>query len=278
MTPHVVYQQSNPSYVVPWNTKATSVLPEMEPFTPQDITEYNELMSRLRQLIGVADSSNMRMLTDAEQTWRQPAIDYITLDLFRIGNQSKPIIFNTYQCYLTETLPKLQRHYETAMKEHFYLGVKIVRGAYIVAESQRALELNYKNPIVSSKVSADSNYNAGVSFLLGEIAKNKKISMVIATHNLGSVIRACQKIREQRLPENHSDIHFAQLKGMADHLTLGLSYTNFNANKLLPYGPVKAVIPYLTRRLQENRDILGGTMVERHLIWKELKNRHFGLF
>ncbi len=145
---------------------------------------------------------------------RQPAIDYIALELFRLVNREKPVIFNTYQCYLKETLPKLQRHYETAVKEHFYLGAKVVRGAYIVSETQRALDHNYTSPVAVSKVVTDAQYNSGVRFLLGEIAKKKKISIMIATHNLGSVIRACQNINELKLPANHPDIHFAQLKGM----------------------------------------------------------------
>ena len=243
-----------------------------------EIQEYNNLMERLNIIVKTAKDNNIKILMDAEQSYRQPAIDYIALELSKKFNKTSPILFNTYQCYLKDTPRKLNNHLDLAKKEKFYLGVKLVRGAYIVSETERAIKMGYINPITSSKIETDHNYNSNVTLLLDRLTnpQNNKIGIVFATHNLESVLWACQKIRQFKLPPDHPNVSFGQLYGMGDYLTYGLNDMNFNANKLIPYGPVKAVIPYLTRRAQENRDVLGGTMTERHLLWLELKNRKFG--
>ena len=279
MSDLLVEKQSNPNLdLSSWESfKATSSSSsKVKQLSSEELNELKELMTRLKDICSVASKNKISILMDAEQTFRQPAIDYLAIELSKTFNRTFPLLYNTYQLYLKETPSKLYKHIELSKKDKFYIGAKIVRGAYIVTESQRAKELGYENPIFDSKMATDDAYNQGVSLLIERIAKQEKIGVVIASHNLESVLWACQKIRQNKLPTDHPNIDFAQLKGMSDYLTYGLAQMNFNVNKLLPWGPVQSVIPYLTRRAIENRDVLGGTNTERLLLWKELKRRNFG--
>jgi len=246
------------------------------PLSPEELKLLNDALTRLSTICEAAQKAKIRLLIDAEQTFRQPAIDYLALYLSRKFNKTEPLVFNTYQMYLKNTKNVLQDHLATAFQEDFFLACKVVRGAYLITETDRANKLGYDNLIYPTKMNTDDSYDKAVSTILEKMAR-QKVAVVVATHNVESVMLACQKARELKIPSNHSNLYFGQLKGMSDQLTYGLAYTKFNACKLLPYGPVSNVIPYLVRRLQENRDIMGGTQVERQLMWSELKRRNFGL-
>ncbi|MOA33248.1 Proline dehydrogenase [compost metagenome] len=82
-----------------------------------------------------------------------------------------------------------------------------------------------------------------------------------------------QLLDEYQVPHNHPHVYFAQLLGMSDNLSFNLSDAGYNVTKYVPYGPVKAVMPYLFRRAQENTSIAGQTSRELGLIIKEKQRR-----
>jgi len=245
-------------------------------FAVLDSNQKKQLLDAYERVVLIckaAENANIGILVDAEQTNRQPAVDFLTLAISQKANKNKAVVYNTYQFYLMDTLQRFQQHMEFAKKEKFHFAAKLVRGAYLQTESKRAAETGKKSLVYSTKIHTDGSYNTGVKLILNKMGENEKVAAMIATHNLESVMRACQQLRELQIPSNHPNVHFGQLFGMADHLTYGLAYLNFNSCKLVPFGEIKTVTGYLTRRLQENRDVLGGTMIERQLLWTELLRR-----
>jgi len=215
--------------------------------------------------------NKIRILIDAEQTYRQPAIDVMAIYLSHKYNVDSPIFYNTYQFYLKRTPDVFLEHKKLAEEGNYFFAAKCVRGAYIPSETARANELKYELPIVDSKEKTDLEYNLHTKMMLAEVQKKKKVALVVATHNMNSCVILSSLIKKENI--NIQNVHFAQLAGMSDHLTIGLSKLGMNSCKLLPFGPVDNVSLYLIRRVQENGSALSGTQLERQLMWKELKRR-----
>ncbi|WP_199121346.1 proline dehydrogenase family protein, partial [Pedobacter sp. ASV28] len=178
-------------------------------------------------------------------------------------------VYNTYQIYRHDKLADLKADYLIAKETGFILGVKMVRGAYMEKERKRALEMGYASPIQPDKAATDRDYNETLRFCVDHI---EQIGFVCGTHNEESSKLLAELIDEKNIPHDHPHVYFAQLLGMSDNLSFNLSDAGYNVAKYVPYGPIKAVMPYLFRRAQENTSVAGQTGRELGLISKE-KNR-----
>ena len=69
------------------------------------------------------------------------------------------------------------------------------------------------------------------------------------------------------------NVHFAQLNGMGDPLSIALATNGVSCLKLVPCGSVNDVLPWLARRMQENSDAFKRTEFEREMISKEIWSR-----
>lgn len=232
--------------------------------------EWDRVRERMYIICEIAAEKNIGVLIDAEESWIQDPVDRLTMEMMEIFNKEKVIVFNTIQLYRHDRLHFLKLSHQIARQQGFLLGVKLVRGAYMEKERERAANLEYDSPIQHDKAGTDSDYNAAVAYCIEHISE---IFVIIASHNEESNLLAARLLDEKGLPHNHAHIHFSQLYGMSDNITFNLSKEGFNVSKYLPFGPIRDVIPYLMRRAQENSSVSGQTGRELALIKKELKRR-----
>ena len=209
-------------------------------------------------------------MIDAEESWIQKTIDELALDMMRLFNRERLVVYNTYQMYRHDKLADMKADHLIARETGFILGVKMVRGAYMEKERKRAEEMGYPSPIQPDKAATDKDYNACLRYCVENI---KEIGFVAGTHNEESCQILAQLLDEYEIPHNHSHVYFSQLLGMSDNLSFNLSDASYNVVKYVPYGPIKAVMPYLFRRAQENTSVAGQTSRELNLIAKEKARR-----
>lgn len=242
----------------------------LELLTTEEKEEWHKIRLRTQQLCEQGDKKNIGVLIDAEETWIQDPVDALTLLMMDIFNKKKPVIYNTLQLYRHDRLPFLKDCYTAAVERNFILGTKLVRGAYMEKERNRAAEMGYRSPIQPDKETCDKDFNAAVEFCVDHI---DKIALVVASHNEFSNIYTTRLLDQKGLSYGHPHVHFSQLYGMSDNITFNLAKSGCSVSKYLPFGPIKDVIPYLMRRAQENSSVSGQTGRELVLIKKELQRR-----
>lgn len=210
------------------------------------------------------------MYFDAEESWIQPAIDMIVEEMMMAYNKQKAIVFQTVQLYRHDKLQYLYDLYEDAKKYNYILGVKIVRGAYLEKENDRAEKMGYPTPMQPNIEATHRDYNEALDFCLDHI---DYISFCNASHNEDSCHFLVKDVDEKKLPRDHPHIITGQLYGMGDVISFNLAAAGFNVAKYLPFGPVKDVVPYLMRRAQENKSVAGNMGRELALIKEEISRR-----
>lgn len=239
-------------------------------FTPTEQEEFDHIIKRLDAICHLGKAHNTGVFIDAEESWIQDTIDYMVNMMMSRYNQTAPIVYNTFQMYRHDRLAYLKRSFKIAEKQGYILGAKLVRGAYMDKERQRAAEKGYASPIQPNKAKSDEDYDLAVRFCVDNF---EKIASCTATHNAESCRKQVELIEKLQLPKTHQHFLFSQLYGMSDHLTFNLQKAGFNTAKYIPYGPVKDVVPYLIRRAEENTSVTGDMGRELSLIKKEIKRR-----
>ena len=239
-------------------------------FTIEEEKEWNRVEARYNQACKLANEKDVLILIDAEESWTQVAVDELVEVMMRKYNKEKPIVFNTIQAYCWDRLDYLIDINKRAKAEGFKLGMKIVRGAYMEKERERALEKGYPSPICESKEATDDNFNNILTYILDHL---KDISLFIGTHNEESSYLAMDLMHEKDIAINDNRVWFGQLYGMSDHISFNIAKAGYNVAKYVPFGPVKDVMPYLIRRAEENTSVAGQTSRELNLIKEEKKRR-----
>lgn len=232
--------------------------------------EWDKAKARVEELCEYAHSLEQPVFIDAEESWIQDAIDALATEMMEKYNKEKPIIYNTIQLYRHDRLEFLKKSREAAKAGGYLLAVKLVRGAYMEKERERAEEMDYPSPIQPNKEATDRDFNAALEYCIENV---EGVAFVAGTHNEESIQRLAQLMHKHNLEPAHPHINFSQLYGMSDNLSYILAKNGYCVSKYVPYGPVKDTIPYLIRRAQENTSVVGQMSRELELISRELKRR-----
>jgi proline dehydrogenase len=212
----------------------------------------------------------VKILVDGEESWFQDVIDQLAEEGMEKYNQETAIVYNTYQMYRRDMLRKLKDAHHNSVTKGYFLGAKLVRGAYMEKEAERAAEKSYPNPIHPSKDATDDAYNEALQFCINH---KQRVFLMSGTHNELSNIILPELMSLHGMKPNDERVYFAQLYGMSDHISYNLAEAGYNVAKYVPYGPVEAVMPYLARRAAENTSVAGQSSRELTLIKKEFARR-----
>lgn len=242
----------------------------LEKLNESEKEEWQRVVKRLEIICESAKNNDIGVLIDAEESWIQDPVDALAMQMMQKFNLEKAIVYNTAQLYRKDRLQYIKDSSRFAKENNFKLGMKVVRGAYMEKERNRALELNYPSPINMNKQATDNDFNAAIEFCINSA---NDVYIVLGSHNEYSNLNTTELMKKFDMSLNDERIHFSQLYGMSDNITFNLAKAGCLVSKYLPFGPINDVIPYLMRRAQENTSVGGQTGRELSLINTELKRR-----
>ncbi len=252
------------------NTELLEKIQNQGHLDEEEQASYDRVRERMLMLCGKAYSLNVRIFVDAEESWIQDSIDTLTYEMMDLYNHQQAIVYNTFQMYRKDMYQNLIDATQNAHEKGYYLGVKLVRGAYMEKERNRAHECEYCEPVHETKENTDRDFNRAVEYC---VAHRDTISICLGTHNEKSCKFLAELMNDQNIDHTDKHFYFAQLLGMSDNISFNLAKQGYNVAKYVPYGPVESVMPYLFRRAEENSSIAGQTSREFTLVKRELVRR-----
>jgi proline dehydrogenase len=250
-----------------------SLLEKLDAGAPLDDgerAEWSRARARVERLCAHAHAKGVRILIDAEESWIQDTIDQVATEMMARFNREAAVVYNTIQLYRRDGLDLVREGHRLATEGGYWLGLKLVRGAYMEKERARAAERGLDDPILPDKAASDASYDEALRSCVERIGRT---ALVAGTHNERSTLRLTELMAEHGLRRDDPRIYFSQLLGMSDHLSYNLAAEGYNVCKYVPYGPVRSVIPYLMRRAEENTSISGQVGRERALVLEERRRR-----
>ena len=247
---------------------------EVEHLSLEENSELNRAVDRLSQFGREGLDRSLRLLVDAEYTYMNPGISVMALGLMLAFNKDRPVVWNTYQCYLKQALDTVSAEKDLVTAHGCCFGAKIVRGAYMEKERKLAKEAGCEDPVNETYEATGAMYNRVVDYLLEHIAEvGDRCNIVCGTHNEAGALHVARKMLQLGIDLAGGRVVFGQIYGMADQVSVVLAARGFTVYKSVPYGPLGEVLPYLSRRAAENRVVLAGARREQQLLLKEISRR-----
>ncbi len=240
------------------------------PISKEEQEEFERVKARVDRLCREAYERKVRLFIDAEESWYQQAIDDMVREMMEKYNRDSPVVHNTLQMYRWDRLDLMKEEHEKARKKGYYLGLKLVRGAYMEKEREHAQQSDLPSPIHKTKEDTDRDFDLAQAYCLDHL---DRIALCSGTHNEKSCHFLVEQMKQKGIAKNDDRIWFSQLMGMSDNISFNLAAAGYNVAKYVPYGPVKEVFPYLLRRIEENSSVAGQTRRELELISRERARR-----
>ncbi len=265
--PAVAFSVFKPSALAPVKVLARASSSELSANTP----EIEKFRNNIKTLCQAAFERGIPVMIDAEESHYQDIVDKVANEMMALYNKDKAIVFNTVQMYRHDRLDFLRECLSESGQKKYHLGLKIVRGAYIDQERSRAIKMGYPSPVYPDKRSTDDAFNSAISLCIKNIDHT---SIFAGTHNEESMLLMMDKMKEYGLKKNDPRIFASQLYGMSDHISFNMAHESYNVAKYLPYGPVRYLLPYLIRRVEENKSVTGQAGRELHFINLEIERRN----
>ncbi|MBR9855719.1 MAG: proline dehydrogenase [Algicola sp.] len=233
--------------------------------------EWGRIRKRFETICeAVSKTDSLKIMVDAEESWSHIAVDRLTEEMMIKYNKSRTVVFTTVQLYLDHKLNYLKTLKGLGDKNHVKVGVKLVRGAYMEKERNRALRMGYKSPVCQDKATTDKNFNDGLDYVLENL---DFFDLFLGTHNEFSCEQLVHKLTAHNITSTDDRVWFGQLFGMSDNISFNLAKAGYNVVKYVPFGPIKDVLPYLIRRAEENSSVGSQSSREIELIKSELLRR-----
>jgi hypothetical protein len=239
-----------------------------------------QMMDALDEIGTKCKERGIQIIVDAESQYFQKGIARTSLELMRKFNRERTVVvYTTYQAYLKNQPKYLQQHLAEADKDGFTLGLKLVRGAYMLSDDRSLIH--------DTKEATDAAYNGIVEGALhqrlwdfGTSRRFPAVNLFLASHNKQSLITA-QRLHTQREKKGLPTVPvaFAQLHGMSDEVGLSLLREPSadgkapDVFKCSTWGSMADCVAYLLRRAVENRDAVLRTKDEFEALKKEVWRR-----
>ncbi len=252
------------------SNKLLEKIQNKETLTVAEEGAFKAIEKRVDMICAKAHTCHVPVLIDAEESWMQDPIDQMAYAMMRKYNNHQAIVFNTFQMYRTDSLTRLKTAYHEAVMYNYFLGIKMVRGAYMEKERTRAVKAGMSDPIHPNKESTDAAFNKGLTFCMDN---KQRVSLMCGSHNDYSNQYLTVLMEKHGMANNDPRVWFAQLYGMSDPISFNLARSGYRVAKYLPFGPVEAVMPYLIRRAEENTSVAGQSSRELMLIRREIRRR-----
>lgn len=250
----------------------------------EDKTLPSQMLEVLDDLCIECKNRNISMIVDAESQDYQVSIDKVTLELMRKFNQDgTAVVYNTYQAYLKKTAQNVMDHLAESSKGGFTLGLKVVRGAYILSEERSFIH--------DTKEDTDHSYNSiaqgALKRQLGNVGSTgpdsvtfPSVKLLLCSHNKESLTEALS-LHQHRVKNDLPTVPvaFAQLHGMSDAVSFSLLQQNTEGLprptviKCSTWGTLGECLAYLLRRAVENKSAVMRTTDEHRALKQECWRR-----